>query len=151
EHPNDRVNCIEGHHLTLRRVNGHHGVDILGILGQLSDTRVDARLESSWLHTMVMSNTTTQPDNITHHDLIQWHGLLGLYAIGARLEAFVDPTFGAADVPPTFHPTETYSNGKPVLLSGNPFHPGTWGYSAIMASPARKLMGDFTMHRTWVD
>lgn len=151
EHPNDRVNCIEGHHLTLQRVNAHHGVDILGIIGQLSDSQVDVKILSSWLHTMVMSNTSTQNDNITHNDLIQWHGLLGLTLIGARLEAFVDPTFGAANIAPTWHPTETLSNGKPKLLSGNPNYPGLWGFSAIMASPARKLMGGFSMDRSWVD
>lgn len=150
QNTNDLINCIQGHHFTLRRVNAYHGVDILGLIGQLSDSRLDVVLEAPWLHDMVMYNTTSQPtDNITHNDLMQWHGLLGLKIYGARLEAFCDPNIGVVQQPPVWGPVG--SNGKPTLVSGNPNYPWTNGFSAVMASPARKLMGDFEMHDSWVD
>lgn len=149
QHPNDRINCIQGHHFKLVRVNAHHGVDILALIGQLSDDELNVELESPWLHDMVMYNTDTQGDNITHNDLAQWHGLLNFKAIGARMEAFCDPAYGVVTTPPAWGPAG--ANGKPTLISGNPNYPWTTGFSAIMASPPRKLMGGFEFRRGWVD
>lgn len=151
EHPNDLINCIQGHHFKLVRVDAHHGVDILALIGQLSDDYLDVVLEGVWLHDTVMFNTTSQPtDNITHNDLIQWHGLLNLKGVGARLEAFCDPTIGVVQQPPVWGSTNPLT-GKPTLVSGNPNYPHRQGFSAIMASPARKLMGGFEFRKGWVD
>lgn len=150
QHPNDRINCFEGHNTTFRRVNAHHGVDIVGAIGRLENTHVNIRLESVWFHDMVMFNTDTQSDNITHNDLIQWHGLLGVNAIGPRLEAFCDPGYGVVLEPPTWGPVNP-DTGKAPLISGNPNYPFQTGFSVFMASPPRKLMGEFSLKKAWVD
>lgn len=144
EHPNHRTNCINGHNFTLNRVNAHHGVDIVGGIGQLSTDYLNITIDGTWLHTMVMFNTPLQGDQITHNDLIQWHGLLNLRLRGTRMEAFVDPDIGCASDPPVG------SQSTPGF-KGNPHYPGLWGFSCVMGSPARKLMGGFIMTKCWID
>lgn len=143
EHPNHRTNCVNGHNFTLRRVNAHHGVDIVGGIGQLSRDYLNITVEGSWLHTMVMFNTELQSDGLTHNDLIQWHGLINLWLLGSRFEAYVDPDIGCASQPPV--------GERGPGFTGNPYYPGLWGYSCVMGSPARKFMGGFIARKCWFE
>lgn len=143
ELPSHVTNVIIGHHFTLRRCNAYHGVDIVGVIGQLSDDRVDIVIEGSWLHDLVMFNTPTQSDNVTHNDVVQWHGLLGVKILGSRLEGMCAPGIGVVDTPPVWDGSR--------LVSGNPHYPGRWGFSCLMGSPARKLMGDLEVRKSWLN
>ena len=141
--PSHVTNCVSGHHFTLRRCNLYHGVDMVSVIGDLSDTRADVTIEGSWLHDPIMFNTNTQSDGFTHNDLVQWHGLLGLKILGCRLEGGCAPGLGVVDQPPAW-------SGS-TLVSGNPFYPGRWGTSVLMGSPARKLMGELELRDSWLD
>ena len=144
ELPSHVTNVFIGHHATFRRCNAYNGVDIIGAIGDLSSDFVDITVEGSWLHDMVMFNTDQQVDNLTHNDLIQWHGLRGVKILGSRLNAECDPTKGVAATPPV-------GTWPDSLVSGNPFYPKRYGTSVVMGSPARKFMGDFEMRKSWFD
>ena len=144
EHTGHMTNCIEGHHFTLRRVNSYHGVDLCSVIAPAGSERADVVVEGSWLHDPVMFNTPTQPDNLTHNDVIQWHGMKGLTVNGSRLEGLCAPDRGVVNDPPV----GTWPNS---LISGNPFYPDRWATSCIMASPARATFGDFVFTNNWLD
>ena len=144
EHTSHITNCIEGHHFTLRRVNSYHGVDLCSVIAPAGTERADVVIEGSWLHDPVMFNTPTQPDNLTHNDVVQWHGMKGLTINGSRLEGFCAPSLGIAPNPPV----GAWPNS---LTSGNPFHPNAWASGAVvMASPLRAQFGDFTFTNNWL-
>lgn len=142
--PGHTTNCIEGHSMTLRRVNSYHGVDLCSVIAPANATRADVVIEGSWLHDPVMFNTSTQKDNLTHNDVIQWHGMKGLTVNGCRLEGYCAEGLGVADKPPV----GSWPNS---LTSGNPFYPARWGTSIVMASPLRAPFGDFVFTNNWLD
>ena len=138
------TNCIEGYSMTLRRVNSYHGVDLCSVIAPSGTTRADVVIESSWLHDPVMFNTPVQPDNLTHNDVIQWHGMKGLAVNGSRLEGLCAPDRGVVNDPPV-------GTWPTSLVSGNPFYPDRWATSTVMASPARAPFGDFVFTNNWLD
>lgn len=140
----DITNCVEGHHFTLRRVNIYHGVDGVSVIAADGSTRADVVIEGSWIHDLTMYNTTTQSDNLTHNDVIQWHGMLGLTITGSRLEGFCDPSIGVVNTPPT----GVWPNS---LVSGNPWYPTGWSTSVLMCSPARAPMGELVITNNWMN
>lgn len=145
EHPSHITNCIEGHHFTLRRVNSYHGVDLCSVIAPAGTERADVVIEGSWLHDPAMFNTDTQPDNVTHNDVIQWHGMKGLAVNGCRLEGWCAEGIGDIDTPPVGTWPES-------LVSGNPWYPNRWAQGAgVMASPPRANFDDFVFTNNWVD
>lgn len=145
EYPSHITNCIEGHRFTLRRVNAYHGVDLCSVIAPASQDRADVVIEGSWLHDPAMFNTSTQPDNVTHNDVIQWHGMKGLKVDGCRLEGWCAEDIGDINTPPV-------GTWPDALESGNPWFPNRWAQgAAVMASPARALFDDFEFTNNWVN
>lgn len=144
EHTSHTTNCIEGHSMTLRRVNSYHGVDLLSVIAPSGASRADVVVEGSWLHDPVMYNTPVQPDNLTHNDVIQWHGMKGLTVNGSRLEGLCAPGLGVVNDPPV-------GTWPTSLVSGNPFYPERWATSCVMASPGRAAFDDFVFTNNWLD
>ena len=144
EHTSHTTNCIEGHHFTLRRVNSYHGVDLCSVIAPADFTRADVVVEGSWLHDPAMYNTPVQADNLTHNDVIQWHGMKGLTVNGSRLEGLCAPGIGVVDTPPV-------GTWPTSLVSGNPFYPNRWATSVVMASPPRAAFDDFVFTNNWLD
>lgn len=142
--PSHTTNCIEGYQMTLLRVNSYHGVDLCSVIAPADGTRADVTIEGSWLHDPAMFNTTTQKDNLTHNDVIQWHGMKGLTVKGCRLEGYCAEGIGVVADPPK----RTW-NGE--LIQGNPYYPERWGTSVLMASPLRATFGDFVFTDNWLD
>lgn len=139
------TNCIEGHHFTLRRVNSYHGVDLCSVIAPAGTERADVVIEGSWLHDPAMYNTPTHSDNLTHNDVIQWHGMKGLTVNGSRLEGFCAEGIGVVADPPV-------GTWPDSLVSGNPFYPDRFASGAIvMASPPRAAFDDFTFTNNWLD
>lgn len=145
EHKSHVTNCFEGHKFRWLRVNAYHGVDACSIIAPAGTERADAVIEGSWLHDLTMFNTNTQPDNVTHNDVIQWHGMKGLTVHGSRLEGWCAPGIGDIDKPPV-------GTWPSSLVSGNPFYPKRWSQGAgVMASPPRAMFDDFIFTNNWVD
>ncbi len=143
---NDKTHCFYGWRFTMRRVDSSGGIDCVSIVAPAGETRASARIEASWLHDMAFfSPTMTQPENATHNDLVEIHGLWDVEIDGSRLEAFVDPSIGNASVPPT----GTWPHGH---LGGNPYYPHMWGLSGVMcAAGDGTSMGDISVRRSWID
>ncbi len=143
--PGHVTNCFEGHHFTWKRVNASGGVDACSIIAPEGVERADAVIIASWLHDLSFySPTNTQTDNITHNDLIQWHGMKGLTIIGSRLDAFIDPTVGSASAAPVGVWPGSH-------VSGNPWYPNRYATSAIMCAPARAAMGELRIEKSWIN
>lgn len=145
--PSHITNCIEGHAMTLRRINSYHGVDLVSVIAPTGATRADVVIEGSWLHDPVMFNTSTQSDHLTHNDVIQWHGMLGLKVDGSRLEGWCAEGLGVVSTPPN----EPWPPGS-ASFSGNPWYPNRWALGAcVMSSPARAPLGEFEFTNNWCD
>lgn len=145
EHKSHTTNCFEGHKFTWLRVNSYHGVDACSIIAPAGTERADAVIKGSWLHDLTMFNTDTQPDNVTHNDVIQWHGMKGLHVEGSRLEGWCAPGIGCVDDTPI-------GTWPDSLVSGNPFYPKRYAQgAAVMTSPPRAPFGDFVFKNNWAD
>lgn len=150
----DNQNNIMGHGMKVLRCEMRGGVDNIGAAPYTSGPnsgRVNTEIMGCWMHsTWFFSPHPGQSDNVTHTDVIQWHGGGGLTIYGNRLEGYLNPAIGQASDPPL--PVGGYPTNH---ASGNPWGASSltgklYGMSILMISPGNGTHSELVFEKNWM-
>lgn len=151
----ERTDCILGSGFTALRCEFKGGVDSIGVnrysSGPLVD-RSDVSILGCWAHSLWMfSPCSYQSDNVTHNDVIQWHGGAGLTVVGNRLEGNFDLGVGNAMAPGLGgRPESDWDAGGP--FGASPLDGETRRYGSIlMISPRTAPHEELIFEKNWMD
>ncbi len=152
--PGERADCIMARGTTLLRCDLSGGVDQIGAAPYTSgprNGRCDVQVLGCWLHDgAVFSPCSYQSDNITHSDMIQWHGGAGLVVRGSRIDGWIDESIGNALAPGAGgRPASEWQPGQQRGASG--LTGRRRSHATLMISPGDGTHSELVVERCWMD